>query len=168
MTDASQAVTVCSTWWESLGNHSGDRARLRRCATIGDAMMVPSAHRLADALRGTGFTSMRRVALLAALLGQVKICHVDGDSLPMTLGRTHGDRATFSENRFRRLIQASDEDDLLLQLRRAIRILDDQVHLPSLVDAIRYWSFNPESKSTSLVTRWACDYYSSAPTKASA
>jgi hypothetical protein len=50
----------------------------------------------------------------------------------------------------------------LLQLRRAIRILEGRIHLPSLTEAVRFWSFDP-GKRARTITDWACDYYAKAP-----
>lgn len=167
MTDTLQTTKACSAWWHDLDNRPGDRARLRRAGSIVDAMMVPATHLLADRLRRLGFTSVRRAALLASLLAQVRQFDESGDSLPERLGRKQGNRAIFSETRFRRLLQAADEDDLLLHLRRALHILGDRAHLPSLIEVARYWSFDPD-KRTRIIVRWACDYYSKAPVTASA
>jgi len=167
MTDSPGMTSACLDWWEGLRDHPGDRARLRRGGRIDDALMIPSTHRLADRARPFGFVSIRRVALLASIAAQAKACDVDGATLPARLGTKIGEREAFSETRFRRLLQAADEDGLLLHLRRAIRILDDRVHLPSLIEASRYWSFNPD-KSTSILTRWACAYYGTVPANKSA
>lgn len=166
MTDSTQLTSTCTAWWHDLNDRPGDRAQLRRAGSIADAMMVSATHRLADRLREFDLTSMRRVALLAVLLAQAKECQTAGASLPECLGQKRGDQATFSELRFRRLLQAASEDDLLLHLRRAVRILDNRVHLPSLIEAVRFWSFDPD-KRTRIITRWACDYYGKAPTPTS-
>ena len=166
MSNTKQFTTTCISWWNDLNHRPGDRAQLRRAGSIADAMMVPATHRLADSVRSLGMTSMRRVALLAALLAQLKECETSGASLPESLGQKRGDQSTFSELRFRRLLQVANEDDLLLHLRRAVRILNNRVHLPSLIEAIRFWSFDPD-KRTQMITRWACDYYGTAPTPTS-
>lgn len=162
MNEVPSLAHACLDWWRELASRPGDRAALRRAATVNDALMVPSAHHLAHRVRSAGMRSPRRVALLAALLAQARSCETEGDPLAMRLGKKDGNRAAFSESRFRRLLRASDDDDLLLQLRRAIRMLDDRIHLPSLTDAIRFWSFD-SGKQVRTMTEWACDYYASAP-----
>jgi CRISPR type I-E-associated protein CasB/Cse2 len=162
MKDDQGLAQACLIWWQELSSRPGDRAALRRAGSVTDALMVPSTHRLADRVRAAGLRSPRRAALLAALLSQARSCDLDGEPLPARLGQRHDDRAMFSESRFRRLLRSSDEDDLLLQLRRAIRMLDGRIHLPSLAEAIRFWSFDP-GRGASTITDWACDYYAKAP-----
>jgi CRISPR type I-E-associated protein CasB/Cse2 len=162
MTESAQLAKACTAWWHDLDNRPGDRAHLRRAGSIDDALMVPATHHLGDSLRKLGLRGARRAALLASLLAQAKECDANGETMPERLGQRQGDRATFSEARFRRLLQAADEDDLLHHLRRAIRILGGQVHVPSLVEAVRFWSFDPD-KRTRIISSWASGYYSKAP-----
>lgn len=162
MSDERTIEDACRSWWNDLAERPGDRAALRRAATVDEALVVASTYRLGDLVRPIGMKSARRIGLLAALLAQVRECDGGEESLAALLGRSVGDRAAFSESRFRRLLKSSDEDDLLRQLRRAIRILDDRVELRSLADAVRFWSFDPD-KSASVRSRWAYDYYAKAP-----
>ncbi|MGH0036459.1 MAG: type I-E CRISPR-associated protein Cse2/CasB [Myxococcota bacterium] len=166
MTNQGTLVEACEEWWSGLTGRPGDRAALRRASSIDDALMVASTYRLGDMTRPFGLVSSRRVGLLAALLAQIREFDRGVGSLAESLGRSAGDRAQFSETRFRRLLKASDDDDLLRQLRRAIRILDDRVDLASLVEGVRFWSFDPD-KRASLRSRWAYDYYSKAPAQPS-
>ena len=162
MSEEQSIDQICQAWWEELPQRPGDRARLRRAGGTADAMMVAATHRLADRLRPLGVTSARRTALLAILLAQAKHCESSGATLPTRLGESRGDRARFSEARFRRLLRAANEEDLLLQMRRAIRILDDAIHLPSLVDAVRYWSFDPDKHVPTMI-QWASEYFAKVP-----
>lgn len=163
MTDTPDPVPICRHWWEDLKNHTGDRAQLRRCQSSGAALMVPATHWLIAGMTDIPFGGCRdeRLAVLAALMARADSVEADK---PMAEIMALGDRPALSPLRFRRLLASDDIDELLTQMRRAIDLLDRRVHLPSLVDALRWWSFDATRKEDNhVVIKWACDYFAKAP-----
>lgn len=161
MSDPTPSPTeICRTWWEQLDQQPGDRAALRRCDNVTAALMVPSTHWLSGQLSEHRFRN-EHTAALAALLAHVKSTDT---SLQLPEAMAQGDPPRVSTLRFRRILASADIDVLLTQLRRAITLLNGAVHLPSLVNALHYWRFNPTSKQDSRTVReWACAYYGKAP-----
>ena len=162
MTQTETLVKATQSWWENLDYSPGDRSRLRRCGQIQDALMIAATHDLSHRLTPLGLSSLKRTALLAAITAQVRTPIQGGETMAAMLGAPGGNGPKFSEVRFRRLLRSANEDDLLLQLRRAVSMLGNSCHLPSLVETIRYWSFEP-SKGSNITNQWAYDYYKAFP-----
>jgi len=162
MSDTPTTIEICARWWRDLDHHTGDRAALRRCDSVTAALIVPTTHTLIGQLAGHYFR-IEHAAALAALLAHVK--SIDSDvRLPEAMAQ--GDRPKVSTLRFRRILASTDIDELLSQLRRAIALLNGRVDLPSLVDALRSWRFDPTKKQDARTVRdWACAYYGKVPAK---
>jgi CRISPR type I-E-associated protein CasB/Cse2 len=159
-----EAAEVCRDWWENiLPKYPGDKSRLKRAANCHIALTVPATHSLLKRLPTKQPQRELRIAGLAALLAQVDECPDKAQPMPKALAASKGERLLYSPTRFRRLLQADDADSLLQQLRRALRILDNQVHVPSLYEAMMFWSFERDGSSKQQV-RWACSYYANIPT----
>jgi CRISPR type I-E-associated protein CasB/Cse2 len=131
------ATAAVLQWWRSLQSDSGasraSAARLRRCANIFHALLLPETHDLIKAVRRSGDARLandvdRRLAVLAMALA-----HVDKSSttpFAEVLGKTagDGDRPRLSPARFGALMRAAharDWDDFARALRRAFAILGD-------------------------------------------
>lgn len=143
-------VTATLVWWRDLfpdneaddantrrGN-PGALARLRRSATLMDALMEPETHALLRRVGRIGPRSRtldQRLLLLAMVLPLIKPGEKGQTHFARLLGQTAdgkapnsdtGERAQFSPLRFGALMRATDETDpelLVTRLRRALKIL---------------------------------------------
>jgi CRISPR system Cascade subunit CasB len=134
-------------WWTKLEEHDrGGRAQLRRAATVLDALMCPAFQRLQRrlvAIQPELLSSPRkldRLAMACALMSHVK--RPGADSLPKAMShpKPGQDRNPVSELRFRRLLDAPDDDALFTGLRRALPLIGDgQVNLLCLTEDVLFW-----------------------------
>lgn len=135
-------------WWQALD--AGSAARLRRCETARDALLVPEALALIRRLGAQNWPL--RTAALACVLAHVK----EGSNQPVmrVCGRQRfGDEtAVVSEQRFRRFIQTTDTDDLMRRLSRIVRQLGGVANVTDLSEIIRFWSDRQRE-------RLAAEYY---------
>lgn len=159
---------------ELRGLDRGERAALRRAAD-GDALLMESStHLLARKLIDLDAGRERRIfrseddAYLAIGLAAGVLAHVredadDGRSLVRLLGHASGDRPLMSELRFKRLLKADEEEDMLRQWRRAVALADHRADVAQLADDLLAWQIEravpPPSASQSVRFRWAYDYY---------
>ena len=112
-----RAATVATSWWRDLQpdparQHPGDRAalaRLRRAATVGEAMMEPATLALFRRTGARGPADLPVVALVAAVLAHVRM-DAGAGRVARQLGPDHPDApetALMSQLRFRRLTAAA-------------------------------------------------------------
>ncbi len=150
-------------WWRQLQEEDrAGRAELRRCSTVVEVAFTEPYHQL---LRRLGSRlaerDARRVALLAGVLANVESEPEDGASLPAQMGapgRAGGDRPAVSDVRFRHLLRADNDDDLLRELVRVLRQVDRRANVERLFRDLMHWD-----EGTRL--RWARDYYEAVPTQ---
>ena len=132
MNDKGKAIHA---WWRSeldRDTAQGRRlaAELRRAGPV-EAVSEPSVHELARAL---GTHDAHRLARLVTLLAEVR-AHV-----PQTLARRLGGaEPALSQMRFQRLMRAEGEE-LILGLRRALRIAEHRCNVPALGTDLLFWS----------------------------
>ena len=148
---------VLLEWWNKLQDNRGDRAELRRAASIDQVMFNPAFHRLWRGLKGTSWQRAERVALIAALAARIRE-HRAERSFATQLGTPAKGRekAAFSGLRFRRLLQAKDSAELLKGCSRAIAMCDNKINLPNLAESVYWWGVGVQK-------RWAFDYYDANP-----
>lgn len=148
---------VLLDWWRNLEDNRGDRAALRRAASIDQVIFNPAFHRLWRGLKGTPWQLAERVALIAALAARVRE-HRPEKPFAAQLGTPHGGRekAALSGLRFRRLLQARDPGQLLQGCSRAITMCGSKVNLPNLAESVYWWGEGVQK-------RWAFDYYDANP-----
>ncbi len=160
MTESPHAIpgaSIAFDWWRRLnpenthqtGAHRAALARLRRASTPTEAMLEPDALRLIERLPH----HPDRVAVLAAILAHVR--ETVDTPVARAIGRSSLDdeqSATMSEVRFRRLLQARGDIELLDAMRRLVRLAKGRVHVFSLSDAILYWGDRTRKQ-------WIFDYY---------
>lgn len=96
---------------------------------------IPPFQWLDDAVAEAGMVLMAQRNVLRH--DQIKAASAPAPGLlPKLLGETIGDgRKRLSELRFQRLLRATDADDRMQQLRRAIALLDRSVHPMAALDA---------------------------------
>lgn len=145
-------------WWESLDEKRGDRAELRRCATLTEVVFTPAYHRLRQALCHYGAVHDDGLALAAGLAARVKSNITDGTIAEQMASGKADDSARVSGLRFRRLLKIKDKEALFPALGRVIALIDSGVNLSSLIQSVYFW--NDRSRK-----QWAFDYYSKAPSE---
>jgi len=142
-------------WRESLKEHRGDRAELRRCREIDEVLLTEAYHKLRKRLAGVSFAP-RSEGQLGAVAGL--LAHVDEDArnqpevAAQMAGGAQEEEARVSGLRFRRLLQKESREDLYRPLLRVIRLLDRRVNVSSLSKNVYYWG-------QTVRKNWARDYY---------
>ncbi len=153
-------------WWQRLqpsspGEHryrGGDRAalaKLRRCATVTEAMQEPASIELFRDLGFTRWEHLPAAALAAAVLASVREEAPHFPSFARAVGPTDmsaPETALVKPLRFRRLIEADTPDDRLLAFRRAVALLGGKAPLHSLAEGLLGWSEDRRR-------RWIFDYW---------
>ena len=157
MTDSTPtSPEIAFEWWRRLtqpegparGQRRASLASMRRAATPIEVMQEPDALRLIGRLPN----HPDRIATLAGVLAHVR--EMDGRPVARAIGRNSLDddrSALVSETRFRRLLQAHD-DELMGSMRRLVRMMKGKVNVPDLAAAILYWGDRTKR-------RWIFDYY---------
>lgn len=176
------AASVCTQWWHDRDGIDGDnpgsagkrdRARLRRFVSaanesldasldLADMYSIPAFWQLRNKLekacvQNFGKTTAdadERIAVAASVLAHVRNDISGEQHFSTILGSRHdgGETPRFSELRFKRLIRTADLRDLLSQLVRAVRILNENVPVGDLGSSILFW--NAPTRR-----RWAFEYW---------
>ncbi len=149
-------------WWRDLQpdpdkKKPGDRAalaRLRRCATVAEAMQEPAAIVLFRLGGGQGMDDLSAAGLAAAVLA-----HVREDDPGVAVARRIGpdgtgtpETALMKPLRFRRLLDAATPDERLTAFRRLVALAKDKVNVRDLAAALARWD---EGRRT----RWVYEYW---------
>jgi CRISPR system Cascade subunit CasB len=141
-------------WWEKLDERRGDRAELRRAASLTDIAMQPAFQRLyarVDPQRQWQAWQRDRFAAVAGLLSHLKF--ETEQSLPQAMSQRDedSDRNPVSALRFRRLLEARDMDTLFTGLRRLLPLIEYKANPMAIANDVFWWS--DEVKK-----RWAYTY----------
>jgi CRISPR system Cascade subunit CasB len=140
------------TWWHGLQNHRGDRAELRRCATLLQVVQTPAFHVARQRLVAAGFDeAASRRSRLAAVVGlAASIAAADAKStLPLSF--SEGEKPAVSPLRFRQILEAGSDEELFMRLRRVLPLVDGRVNLPALAADVWHWG-------DAVKKRWVYDY----------
>ena len=148
-------------WWKALNPENGVQsgaqraalARLRRSNDTIDILREREGLRLVASFPPD---RRERAALLAGVLAFVR--EDDRERIARAVGRTELDddsSAKMSESRFRRLLQA-DEDDFMDSMRRIVRLTKGRCNVYDMSRSILYWG-------DSVRKRWIFDYYNVPP-----
>ena len=161
---------VARRWWATIqgkqedvaprrGRDRAALARLRRVATPVEALEEPAVFDLYKKL-GFGRTDidrrLPRVAVVAAVLA-----HIKEDAMPAESGFRRrfaemlgqGERPLMSELRFKRLLAAAEDNDLLTTFRRAVALAGGKnINVGDVAASLLDWSDRRRM-------RWAFDYY---------
>ena len=162
------SFAVLKIWWQSLEANRGDRAALRRAASLTEVMLSPAFHRLLNSLRraGYGVADYRypKLAAIAGLAARVKTETPETLATRMGSPKSGGDKkAAMSDLRVRRVLACDDVEELYTLLRRALALLGDQANLADLAATLWHWSPMDEKRSNDPRRRMAYDYYAVAP-----
>ena len=150
-------------WWREMcpPPDSGDRgdragmARLRRCATIVQAIQAPETISLFRRSGGRTEDDLRDAGLAAAVLAHVR----DDDPGPPVARRIGPDSPDKPETakmkplRFQRLLNADTPGERLTAFRRLIALTGNKVNVRDLTDSLLWW--DDEKRRT----RWVYDYW---------
>jgi CRISPR system Cascade subunit CasB len=162
---------IARRWWEMLQNarkdgtpnptrDPGALARLRRAATPVVALEEPNVIDLYKNLgfgRGDVDRQLPRVAIIAAVLAHIRTDAMPGDNgfrrrFADMLGRGV-DRPLMSPLRFKRLLTATEDQDLLIAFRRAVALAGGRnIDVGDVAASLLDWSERRRM-------RWAFDYY---------
>lgn len=149
LTAESREGKVVLKWLDELAEHDrGGRAELCRAASIQQALMCPAFHRLRRRLEAIGpdwtdyLQSAHRIDRLAAACALMAHVRAGGSNdLPHAMShRAKGEeRNRVSELRFRRLLDAPDDDALFSGLRRVLPMVIDLVDPLKVAEAVLFW-----------------------------
>ncbi len=162
---------AATQWWRGLQdqfengqpNPRADRAaraRLRR-ASLAEALTDPAFFALHTRL----FPSDRRVdRLRASARVALVLAHVRDDDRQRPFGRTIGAPEFDKENeaplkplRFKRLLQARDDEDVVREFRRAVDLAGGKTNVRDLAHLLLDWA--DDKRGETARARLAFDYY---------
>ncbi|EIL3032088.1 type I-E CRISPR-associated protein Cse2/CasB [Salmonella enterica subsp. enterica serovar Typhimurium] len=160
-------------WHEELQEKRGLRASLRRSKTVNDACLAEGLHSLLmqthSLWKNKAPWNVTALAITAALAAHIKFID-EQKSFAAQLGQKKGgDTPVMSKLRFSHLLAVKTPDELLRQLRCAVKLLDGSVNLFSLADDIFCWCqeqndllnhHRRQQRPTEFLRiRWALEYY---------
>lgn len=159
-----------SVWWRALipdpPHHDGDRAaraRLRRCASIAEAMSDPATLALFRRVGADTPHDLPTVALVAAVLSHVRDDRPD-QSLARQIGPDNPEQpetAILKPLRFRRLLEATEPEEALIAFRRLVSLADGAVNLGDLADTLFDWT--DAWRGDARRRRWIFAYWNANP-----
>lgn len=164
-------------WWRELtgntnGNagetNKGDRAAVARLKRVSEPVMAlsqPSVARLAKRLTDNdpAVTSERkreeklqRIGVIAAVLAYVKTNKDKQTARLLGPANNEDDSAAMSSLRFHRLLAARGPDELMREMRNAVKLLDGAANVADLADSLYHW----DDDRTRI--RWTYAYWNAA------
>ena len=146
-----------ASWWRGLAQRPGERAELRRAATVAQLVMTPSFQRTCPLFAGHFKAEKGWQDRLAAIIGL--LAHVREFSSQGLAEQMAGQPPVVSELRFRRLLQR-ERDELYVAMIRVIRMLHYRVNPYDLATAIYFWGDD-------IKKAWAYSYFSKTPANTS-
>ncbi len=131
------------TWygWLHDENHRGERAQLRRAASLDAVIMQKGFLDLARRLPGLEARLLDGLALVAGILAWVEPSS-EKKALATLLGKPKegSDRPLFSELRFQRLLASDTPETFFQNLRRAVIQANKTANPLLLSDSILHWA----------------------------
>lgn len=135
-------------WWQGLKDNKGDRAELRRCASVLEVVMTPAYQRIFRRLAQRGLPEddgrpNPRLPVIVALIAQIR----DTGAPPTTMRLAEvmsqtakdSDRPRVSPQRFRNLLALDAPDELLAGFRRVLPLIEGEVKPQVLAHDLYYW-----------------------------
>lgn len=166
-----KSVVLLVAWWQRLEHDKGERATLRRAASLTEVMLSPAYIRLLRTLRGSNYAisnhnlPLAKIAAIAGLTARVKEPAKEGLAQRMGTPKPGGSTPAFSELRLRRILACDDIEELYTLLRRSLALLGDQANLADLAATIWNWSPLDDKHPYDPRRRLAYDYYAAVPIK---
>lgn len=155
------------SWWVTLDENRGDRARLRRAERPDDILLTEPFFRFLQHMpeRWGKPEALLSSAIVAASLSHVKeLQDSETFATQLALPKQGGKKARISELRFQQLQKSRDPEEFFRRLLRAIRLAESKVNILSLSESILHWmneyryGVNREPQKR-LAVRWATEYY---------
>ena len=146
-----------ASWWNGLAERPGERAELRRAATVAEVVMTPAFQRVCARFSGHFKGETGWEVRFAAIIGL--LAHVRELSSRNLAEQMAGKPPVVSELRFRRLLQR-DRDDLYVAMIRVVRMLKYRVNVFDLAKSVYYWGDFVKKE-------WAYTYFPKTPAKTS-
>lgn len=163
------SFALLGNWWRQLENDKGERAVLRRAASLTEVMLSPAFHGLLNALRRAGYgipeSRYPKLAAIAGLAARVKQTTDEGLAARMGAPKPGGSTPAFSELRLRRILACNDLEELYTLLRRALALLGDHANLTDLAATVWHWAPLDDKRPCDPRRRLAYDYYAVATIK---
>jgi CRISPR system Cascade subunit CasB len=150
-------------WWRDLQpdpdrKRTGDRAalaRLRRCATIAEAMQDQATIALFRRCGGSSPDDLPAISLAAAVLAHVREDNPADPRIARHIGPENTDKpetALLKPLRFRRLMDADTPDERLIAFRRLVALAGGKLNVFDLAAALLRWTEERQR-------RWVYDYW---------
>lgn len=139
-------LAAVDAWWRWLNENPRERALLRRCHDLQDVAFTRGYARLRVDLLQIGTVNPESLALVAGVLAQVRenTGHEIRSPAPVAVQMAHAkagsESPVVSDLRFRRLIATKSRADLYPAMIRAVRLLGQSAHLPSLAKGLYWWN----------------------------
>lgn len=166
-----KSVVLLVAWWQQLEHDKGERAALRRAASLTEVMLSPAYIWLLRTLRGSNYAisnhnlPLAKIAAIAGLTARVKEPAKEGLAQRMGTPKPGGSTPAFSELRLRRILACDDIEELYTLLRRSLALLGDQANLADLAATIWNWTPLDDKPPYDPRRRLAYDYYAAVPIK---
>lgn len=126
-------------------------ARLRRCSTLQDVLLISAVHDLKRQLQSISKINAEKLATLAVALANVD--QHDKRSLASRMGEpSSSGQVRVSAIRLQRVVRDASMADLRLQLPRLLRQVDRAANVARLAEDIIFWGERVQN-------RWCFDYY---------
>jgi len=145
--------------WKLVQEEVADRACLVRVRNPTESLFVPSYHRalstVREALNGSSHRWLEtRMSVVVPALAKIR----ENDArktFAEQLAFSNGGQPVFSATRFRRLLQATSDADLHMQVGRAIAVLRREANVVDLARSLLYWN----QRSDRVRQTWAVAYF---------
>ncbi len=164
---------ILLAWWESLSNHRGERAMLRRAASPEEVMLLPPFFNFLKFPGISGFWSRQEnfmaSAMVVGILSRVKENAANSlfaASLAKPLEK--GGKSPVSELRFSALQKSRSLGEFYTRISRIVFQLKGRANILSLANDMVHWEkelrlgkdLKPMNR---LSVKWANDYFSNLP-----
>lgn len=163
------SFALLNSWWQQLEHDKGERATLRRAASLTEVMLSPAYIRLLRTLRRSDYAisnhnlPLAKIATIAGLAARVKTPTGVGLAASMGTPKPGSSSPAFSELRLRRILACDDIEELYTLLRRALALLGDQANLADLAAIVWNWAPLDDKRPYDPRRQLAYDYYAAAP-----
>jgi len=133
---------ILLSWWSRLDDDRKSRAMLRRWRNRHDVALVPAFHHLYWSLKKDHMVSIEKLASIAGVLSHVTSNDHHGTFAQQMAAPKDIDSKNerVSNQRFRRLLNVDNYDDLYITIIRMIRLLGGSVNIANLANGMYWWN----------------------------
>lgn len=167
--DAKERAKLARSWWTSLQPVDTDKvklpgnraalARLRRCSSPLEAAAEPETAALFRRLNAHP-NDIGRIAALASVLAHVREEPKSAPRIARAIGAPPNgkpEEALIKPVRFKTLMAARTDEELLISFRRVVALLDRKANVTNLAELILGWT--DDDHGDRVRTRFAFDYH---------